>query len=180
MGEHDCFIAEVGDPARWRLRISHASMPGDWSRGWRLQTWALDAAGLEMPATDHFDETFLQILQYVPAFPEGPLQWRWESTGEAVDLAEIQPACDVPSVYERHAVITVSSADDSQRIYIGAYDDGSFRWALEERICIEGRSAWSHPRRSEPYPTASAAEAAARREFGQVFEGGGTKRLNMG
>lgn len=169
MGEQDCFVAEVGSPVRWRLRISHSSIAGDWSRGWRLEISALDPNGLEMPSTDHFDETFLQILQYVPRFPEGPVRWRWEATGEPVNLAELQPACDVPSSFERHAVLTLRSADDAQRVYIGAYDDGSFRWALEDRITIDGRTAWSHPRKSPPYPNVADAEAAARREFGHLL-----------
>jgi hypothetical protein len=158
----DSFEGEVRTPRRQNLYLYPDGPIGDADRGWRLIVEDVDAGGQVIGSRDFYDETFLQILLYPPEYAAGPISWRWKATGEAVDLEELQPLFDVPSDAERHAVRTLRNPDDTARVYIGLYDDGSYRFSEETEIRVGDRRAWRRSDWSGGYSDPEMAEAAAR------------------
>jgi|CXWL01.1.fsa_nt_gi hypothetical protein len=163
------FVAEAISPAPVRLYLSHtgigASSFGSFEGlGWQLVVNKLTPAGGEEVFRDHWEETLLEILRYIDDYSDAPLQWRREHSGELTDLRDVQPVYDASKRYET-AVRTATSPDGGQRLCFNLFDDGRYRFTLEEQIREGDLSAWVPRRWSSEHPNLADAETEARNAF---------------
>ena len=163
------FIAEVERPEPLRFYLYHEPIHQssfgalDWL-GWSFIVRKISPAGEEIMFRDHWEETFLEILRYSEKYSDGPPPWRCESSGELVDLGQLQPRFDM-SRREESAVKTVVNPDATQRLCFNLYDDGKYRYTLEELLCEGRRTAWVPRDWSPEHVDLGRAEKAAQRNY---------------
>lgn len=163
------FVAETLSPEPVRLYLSHtgigASSFGSFQGlGWQMVAYKLTGTGEEQLFRDHCEETLLEILRYEDDYSDTPIQWRRESSGEIADLRAMQPVYDASKRYET-AVRTAVAPDGQQRLCFNLFDDGHYRFTLEEQIREGGLSAWVPRQWSSEHSDLANAEKEARSEF---------------
>jgi hypothetical protein len=163
------FVAEATSPEPVRLYLSHtgitASSFGSFEGlGWQLVVNKLSPAGDERPFRDHWEETLLEILRYIDDYSEEPLQWRREISGEIANLFALQPVYDASRRYET-AVKTAVNPKGTQRLCFNLFDDGRYRFTLEELIREGDLSAWVPRRWSSEHLDLAKAEEEAHSAF---------------
>jgi hypothetical protein len=163
------FVAEATSPEPLRLYLSHtgigASSFGSFEGlGWELVVSKLTPAGHEEVFCDHWEETLLEILRYIDDYSDVPVQWRRENSGELTDLRALQPDYDASRRFNT-AVRTSMSPDGAQRLCFNLYDDGRYRFTLEELIREGGLSAWVPRRWSGEHSDLADVELEARSAF---------------
>ena len=142
-------------------RSSYGSL--EWL-GWEFIIERVTAAGQNLAEWDAWEESMLEILRYPEDYSDEPIIWRSSNTGEEVDLRALQPAFDA-SMRFANAVKTEVFPDENRRLCFNLYDDGHYRFTLEERIRESELEAWVPRDWSSEYPSLEAAEAAARQRF---------------
>lgn len=168
-GRDRAFTAQVSSPEPRRLYLSHTGIgPSSFgpfeNLGWELVVTKVLQSAEEEPLHDHWEETLLEVLRYPSNYSDEPLQWCWSDTGELADLAALQPDFDVSTRFLLAAAVQVRP-DGVQRLCFNLYDDGSYRFTLEERIEEGDLSAWVPREWSSQHPDLASAEAAARMRF---------------
>lgn len=164
------FVAEATSPQAVRLYLSHTGIEtssfGSFARlGWELVVYKLTPAGGEEVFRNHWDETLLEILRYIEDYSDAPVQWRRVNSGEIADLCALQPVYDASSRYET-AVRVAMRPDGGERLCFNLYDDGRYRFTLEELIREGCLSAWVSRRWSSEHFDLADAEKEARSAFG--------------
>jgi hypothetical protein len=163
------FVAEAASPEPVRLYLSHtgieASSFGSFEGlGWELVVSKLTPAGGEEVFRDHWEETLLEILRYEDNYSDTPIQWRREDSSEIADLRAMQPGYDASKRYET-AIKTAVAPDARKRLCFNLFDDGHYRFTLEEQIRDGALSAWVPRQWSSEHPDLANAESEARRAF---------------
>jgi hypothetical protein len=163
------FVAETLSPERVRLYLSHtgigASSFGSFeSLGWEMVALKLSASGEEQLYRDHWEETLLEILRYGDEYSDTPIQWRSQNSGEIADLRAMQPVYDESKRYET-AIRTAVAPGGRQRLCFNLFDDGHYRFTLEEQICEGAHSAWVPRQWSREHSDLASAEEEARSAF---------------
>jgi hypothetical protein len=161
-------LADVTSPDPLRLYLYHegiergsfGSLP--WL-GWSLVV-VKPSAEDGPPSPHHFEETLLEILRYPEDYSDEPLHWRWESSEKPADLRVLQPVLDMSRRFET-ALNVVVSPEGIHRLCFNLYDDGSYRYTLEELIREGELTAWVPSDWSSEHPNLAAAEVAARQAY---------------
>ena len=163
------FVAEVSSPKRRRLSLSHTGIDRssygsfEWL-GWELVIERLSEAGQNLREWDFWADTMLEILRYEEDYADEPVIWRILDTDDEVDLRSLQPTFDA-SMRFATALKTVVAPDGSRRVCYNLYDDGRYRFTLEERIRDAKLEAWVPKDWSSEQPSLEAAERASRESF---------------
>lgn len=163
------FVAETLSPRPVRLYLSHtgiakSSFGSFEGLGWQMIACKLTANGEEEMFRDHWEETLLEILRYEDNYSDKPIQWRRENSGEIADLRAMQPVYDASKRYET-AIRTAVAPDGRQRLCFNLFDDGHYRFTLEEQLREETLSAWVPRQWSSEHPDLANAEKEARTAF---------------
>lgn len=163
------FVAEVLSSEPVRLHLSHtgigrSSFGSFEGLGWQMVAYKLTATGEEQLFRDHWEETLLEILRYEGNYSDAPVQWRRENSGEIADLRAMQPAYDASKRYET-AIRTAVAADCRQRLCFNLFDDGHYRFTLEEQIREGALAAWVPRQWSSAHSDLAKAEEEARSAF---------------
>jgi hypothetical protein len=163
------FVAEVSSPERRRLSLAHTGIDRSsygslkWL-GWEFIIERVTAAGQDLAEWHVWEESMLEILRYPEDYSDGPIIWRSSDTGDEVNLRALQPAFDA-SMRFANAIKTAASADGNSRLCFNLYDDGHYRFTLEERMREAELEAWVPRDWSSEFPSLEAAESAARQRF---------------
>lgn len=163
------FVAEISSPERRRLSLLHTGVDRssygslEWL-GWELVIERVSEAGQGLVDWDTWEQTILEILRYEEVYAEEPVVWRILDTGDEVDLRSLQPTFDA-SMRFATALKTTVSPEETKRVCFNLYDDGHYRFTLEERIREGGLEAWVPTDWSSEHPSLETAEGAARERY---------------
>ncbi|MFC7498563.1 hypothetical protein ACFQRC_04930 [Enterovirga sp. GCM10030262] len=163
------FVAAVSVPERRRLSLTHTGVDRssygsfEWL-GWELVIERLSNTGQDFAEWDVWEETMLQILRYEEDYAEEPVVWRALDTNREVDLRLLQPTYDA-SMRFATALKTAVAPNGDKRLCFNRYDDGRYRFTLEERLRDADLEAWVPKDWSSEHSHLEAAERAARRRF---------------
>lgn len=135
----------------------------DWL-GWEFVVNDINKIGDLLQLASTWEKTFLAILRYPPIYSDQPIKWRCEQTGEIASLISLQPAFDA-SRYFDHCVETAYAGDGDRRLCFGLYDDGSYRFMLEQEDRENGLSAWEPRQWSERHADLASAKLEAKTRF---------------
>lgn len=163
------FVADVDSPEQRRLYLSHTGIErssfGSFENlGWELVITRFSDTAEEITLSDHWEQTLLEILRYPGLFSDAAPQWRWLSSGAAADLRTLQPGFDASARFETAEAVKVSP-DGTKRLCFNRFDDGSWRFTLEEQVSDGGLTAWVAIDWSVPHPDILAAQATAQSKF---------------
>lgn len=163
------FVAETLSPEPVRLYLSHTGVGASSfglfeGLGWQMVAYKLSATGEEQLFRDHWEETLLEILRYEDSYTDTPVQWRWQNSGENTDLRAMQPVYDASKRHET-AVRTAVAPNGRHRLCFNLFDDGHYRFTLEEQIRDEALSAWVPRQWSNEHSDLASAEKEARSAF---------------
>lgn len=163
------FVAEVSSPERRRFLLSHTgvgrSSYGSFENlGWALVVERFDETSEPLAEWDVWEQALLQILSYEDVYASEPVIWRVRNTDQTVDLRSLQPAFDASPRFAT-ALKTSVDPDGGRRVCFNLYDDGSYRFTLEERITDEKSEAWLPKEWSSDHLSLEAVERAARERF---------------
>lgn len=166
------FIAVVTSPQPRLLYLTHTGIDRssfgslDWL-GWELAANIVSATGEEQSVMDHWEETFLEILRYPEEYSDQPLDWRWEHSGDPVNLRQMQPTIDESRRFKT-AIKTAVAPDGALRLCFNLYDNGDCRFTCEGLIRDRELSAWVPQEWSDAHKDLPSAVEAARKKFDWV------------
>ncbi len=152
-----------------RLYLSHTgidrgSIGSFEGLGWELIVNKVTPAGDEATFRDHWEVTLLEILRHANDYSDTPIQWRREQSGEPIDLYEAQPAYDASARYTA-AVKVAMNPDGAERLCFNLFDDGRYRFTLEQVVKDGPLSAWVAQTWSSEHMDLAEAEEEARAQF---------------